>query len=58
MKLPLKVLAALGHQEVDMRGENNFLYERMDDGRRLCAKLSAGCDLKVFNERLDGRPKE
>ena len=32
MKRPLKVLAALGRQEVDMMVEINFLSERLDDG--------------------------
>jgi hypothetical protein len=58
MKRPLKVLASLGHQEVDMGVEINFLSERLDDGHHPWAKLSAGCGLEVFDEGMDGRPTE
>jgi hypothetical protein len=47
MKRPLKVLASLGHQEVDMGVEINFLSERLDDGHHPWTKLSAGCGLVV-----------
>jgi hypothetical protein len=58
MKCPLKVLASLGHQEMDMGMEIYLLSERLDDGQHSGAKLSAGCDLEVADEGPDGRPAE
>jgi hypothetical protein len=58
LEAALSILASLGHQEVDMGVEINFLSERLDDGHNPRAKLGAGRGPQVGEECLNSRLAE
>jgi len=53
MKPPLRIFTALCYQAVEVRMKIYLLSKCLDDGHHPGSKLSAGCDLEVFEESLD-----
>jgi len=54
MKYPVRVLASLGHQEMEMSVKINPISCSLNDGHNPRSKLCAGCGLEVFEKCLDG----
>ncbi|MFP4083199.1 MAG: hypothetical protein ACLFVG_10675 [Candidatus Aminicenantes bacterium] len=58
MKYPLLILAAIGHQEVEMDVEIDLLREGLDLSYYPWSKLCASGCLEVFEEGIDSRRHE